>query len=385
MPSLLDLPDELLVQVIEDAVPTAMGSSKEYDERCRTLHAVALTSKRLHAVALPLLYRVLRVTEARFRPTLAACKGVDTPTYPLAKTLVCEGNAFGGLPADQLSFAVAATPGISDLRICYCKEFALIELQAMSGLASLTLHDVLHGTALTAQHVRSLHLPHLADLSLEYTVITQSGCKAFLSCTTFPSLRHLALGVVVLLDSHGPAEEVVPLTSLPLLAQLRTLRCWHASHPSSFSFPDTLRLLYNASVGVQEHGQPSYATLSRVPHLALRLRGKLFPHPEASRDRNRLANAKGALEEMTASLSRAAQGAGPSLRLVLLESDLLREDDALADKEAFAELKPAVEAFLEACKAVGVEVIVQETSQYGLESFVSERFIQWCEQKYGTE
>ncbi|BGP20217.1 hypothetical protein JCM10213v2_008354 [Rhodosporidiobolus nylandii] len=257
MPSLLDLPDELLVQVIEDAVPTAMGSSKEYDERCRTLHAVALTSKRLHAVALPLLYRVLRVTEARFRPTLAACKGVDTPTYPLAKTLVCEGNAFGGLPADQLSFAVAATPGISDLRICYCKEFALIELQAMSGLASLTLHDVLHGTALTAQH--------------------------------------------------------------------------------------------------------------------------------ASRDRNRLANAKGALEEMTASLSRAAQGAGPSLRLVLLESDLLREDDALADKEAFAELKPAVEAFLEACKAVGVEVIVQETSQYGLESFVSERFIQWCEQKYGTE
>ncbi|BGP20254.1 hypothetical protein JCM10213v2_008391 [Rhodosporidiobolus nylandii] len=363
MPSLLDLPDELLVQVIEDAVPTAMGSRKEYSERCRTLRAVALTSKRLHAVALPLLYRVLRVTQSRFRSTWSAREAVDGPT-------------------DLLSFAVAAAPRVSDLRIYYCEEAALVELQAFSALTSLTLHDIFNSTALDPEHVQSLRSPHVVDLSLDFLSFTRTGWEAFLSSATFPSLKHLSLGWVELDEAEVPTEppeELVPLVCPVLLGQLRTLRCWHSSHPSDFSFPHTVQVLHNASIGTLLLGQPPFTRLPLSGHLALLLRDKKFPNPGASRDRNRLVNAKGALEQMTASLSRVAQGAGPSLKLVLLESALLTGHNVLAG------LKPAMDAFLEACKVVGVEVIVQETPQYGFESLISKQFIRWCDEQYGTQ
>ncbi|BGP20213.1 hypothetical protein JCM10213_005933 [Rhodosporidiobolus nylandii] len=371
MPSLLDLPDELLVQVIEDAVPTAMGSRKGYRERCRTLLAVILTSKRLHAVALPLLYRVLRLSEARFRSIMADYKDGDGLTYPLARSIICDGP-FTGLAADLLSFAIDAAPSVSDLRIDCCQEFALLEIQPLSALTSLTLHDVFYNKALNPEHVQSLRLPHVVDLSLDYLSFTRTGCEAFLSSATFPSLQHLALNVVMLLDSHGPIEEVVPLISPALLVQLRTLRCWHTSHPSDFPFPDALRVLHNVSVGSLRPDQPSYASLPQFPHLAL------LPHLGASGDPNGIASTKGALREMAATLSRVTDGARLPLRLVVLDSDLLEPSDAIV------ELKAAMDAFLEACKAARVEVIVQE-EQHGFEPLVSKRFIRWCKEKYGTE
>ncbi|GAA5954803.1 hypothetical protein JCM10213_008945 [Rhodosporidiobolus nylandii] len=310
---LLDLPDELLEPIMEDAVPSAMGSEEEYDERCRTLLAVALTSKRLHSLALPLLYRVLRVTNSRFGPIMAACRDTDTPAYRSARTLVCDGEEFGGLAADLLSFAVAAAPRVSDLRVYYCEKFALTELQALHDLSSLTLHDIFDSTALHPEHVQSLRLLHVVDLSLDYLSFTRTGCEAFLSSATLPSLKHLSLGSVELDKAEFPTEtpeELVPFV---------------------------------------------------CPPLALLLRAKKFPNPGASRDRNRLVNAKGALQQMAASLSRVPDGAKPPLKLILLESALLTGHNVLA------ELKPAMDAFLEACKEVGVEVIVQQTPQYGFE------------------
>ncbi|BGP20229.1 hypothetical protein JCM10213_005917 [Rhodosporidiobolus nylandii] len=383
---LLDLPAELIGQIVEDAVPTAMGSRKEYSERCRTLLAVILTSKRLHAVALPLLYRVLRVTNSRFGPIMAACRGADTPTYPSVKTLVCDGEGFGGLAVDILSFAFAAAPAVSDVRLYRCDAFALVELQTLSGLTSLTLHNTISSTALRPQYRQPLCLPHVVDLSLNYFYFTKSTCTAFLSSATFPSLQHLALGRIELATGTAQSpisitEEVAPLINPALLAQLRTLRCWHASHPSDFPFPDTLQVLHNASVGLSERGQPLYASLPLSPHIALLLRGKALPNPGASRDRNRLVNAKGALEQMAASLSRVADAAKPPLKLVLLESELLAKNDVLADKKALAELKLAVDGFLAACKAAGVEVLIENAPQYGFESLISKRFIRWCNEK----
>ncbi|BGP20223.1 hypothetical protein JCM10213v2_008360 [Rhodosporidiobolus nylandii] len=362
MPSLLDLPDELLVQVIDDAVPTAMGSEDDHKERCRTLLAVMLTSKRPHALALPLLYRVLRVTESRFRPIMAARKGAEGRTYPSARTLVCDGEGDARLAADLLSFAVAAAPRVSDMRVYRCGDIALAELQALSALTSLTLYNILN-TTVDPGHVQSLRLPHVIDLSLSYLYCTQSGVAAFLSSATFPSLRHVSFGWMWITDDNGAGiatMEVVPLICPALLAQLRSLRCWHASHSSDFSFPHSLQVLHDSS------------------HLALLSRGLIFPD-HFPLDRTRLANAKGALKKMAASLSRVADGARPPLKLVLLDSDLLEHPDAIA------ELKPTMDAFLEACKAAEVEVIVQGTPQYGFESLVSKRFIRWCEEKYGTQ
>ncbi|BGP20207.1 hypothetical protein JCM10213_005938 [Rhodosporidiobolus nylandii] len=378
MPSLLDLPDELLVQVIEDAVPTAMGSGDEYKERCRTLHAVSLTSKRLHSLTLPLLYRVLRASQTRFRSTRSAREAAEGPTGALARTLVCVD--LYELDADLLSFAVAAAPRVSDLRIYYCEGLALVELQPLSALTSLTLHAAFYNTALDFGHVQSLCLPHVFDLSLDRLYFTQSGCEAFLSSATFPSLKHLTLGVVMLWEADVEVKEhIVPLISPTLLRQLGTLRCWHTSHPSDFPFPDALRVLHNVSVGSLQPEQPSYASLSESPHVALLLRGMVFPDPGASGDPYRIVNAKGALREMAATLSRVTDVKSHPLKLAVVDSDLLEDDDGLA------ELKPAMDAFLEACKTARVEVIVQETPQHGFDSLVSKSFVRWCEKKYATE
>ncbi|GAA5973942.1 hypothetical protein JCM11641_001233 [Rhodosporidiobolus odoratus] len=105
-----------LVTVVQLAVPPVLATFEEYEERTKTLHNFAATSKRLHPLAVQELRDVVRVQKKGTRlagPVLTPETGVRASVLVLetAATLLDDDAPFRKLEADEISSLLLLTPG----------------------------------------------------------------------------------------------------------------------------------------------------------------------------------------------------------------------------------------------------------------------------------
>ncbi|GAA5982874.1 hypothetical protein JCM11641_002614 [Rhodosporidiobolus odoratus] len=122
MPSLLDLPDELIVSIIQlVVVPSALASFEEYLDRWTSLWRLALTSKRLDRVASQDLNVVLRLLkdDAQLRETFTPKQGADAKVLVLEATEAWNPNDTKQQPLTGLEVlqVIRTTPAVFDLRL----------------------------------------------------------------------------------------------------------------------------------------------------------------------------------------------------------------------------------------------------------------------------
>ncbi|BGP15442.1 hypothetical protein JCM10213_005057 [Rhodosporidiobolus nylandii] len=204
---------ELLLAILENAAETTWAESG-YAERQALLRRCCLVSKQFDRLARPVLWEVIYV---RAGPPANLVRA-GAASYG-SNTRALEVTAGGEPPPDMMARVVdlvRALPQLESVGIelpYYVEgEAGEAELEALSGLKRL----MLRGICLTAPLPV---FPNLVALFLHPASTTLSDLSPFLTPTTFPKLRALALCQPRLVHPDGTSHGVAPSAISPSLAR----------------------------------------------------------------------------------------------------------------------------------------------------------------------
>ncbi|BGP47444.1 hypothetical protein JCM10450v2_003296 [Rhodotorula kratochvilovae] len=209
------LPDELLVAVL-DSLAAPAYAPRAYEARQGTLRALCLTSRRLHRVAQPVLFRHIRIHE---RTRLDQVRDVDDEVLR-AHTKVLQVEPYGSRALEEDKYtpleAVAAGllyPNVEELRVEGRYEaFDMQVLDEFPGLRRLSLFRVVLDDWATVR------LPRVEQLRLEDIRVDQAALERWLGPAFLPSVKAIYLSD--LFDNRERMPQYFPKLTPAILAQL---------------------------------------------------------------------------------------------------------------------------------------------------------------------
>ncbi|BGP47400.1 hypothetical protein JCM10450v2_003252 [Rhodotorula kratochvilovae] len=225
------LPDELLVTVL-DSLAAPAYAPRAYEARQGTLRALCLTSRRLHRLAQPVLFRHVYVHE---RTRLDQVRDVDDEAlrahtkvyqFELDRSRALEGDKYTPLAAVAAGLRY---PNVEEVRVeAVCHALDLRVLGNYSRLRRLFLNG------LDLDDPAAVHLPCVDQLRLEDLCVEPAFLERWLDPEFLPSVKAIYLSDLCHDDDETP---FFPQLSLGFRAQVDFRRRRSAA---SVSLPDEL-------------------------------------------------------------------------------------------------------------------------------------------------
>ncbi|BGP44062.1 hypothetical protein JCM10449v2_008119 [Rhodotorula kratochvilovae] len=276
--SIPHLPDELLVLILRHAAGHAEVGALRWAERQDTLLACCLASKRLLAIARPLLWEAVRVNTVDIPSAFVeeAGSGLGRFVQALCVRLPHESHPdfAAASQAEVLLNLLACFPHLVELRLHEGSDGQQLRLGSLAIHTSHLQRLSLVGCHLTrpfpsvfARSSGSAHppfiFPALKELSLAYCQTDASGIdyiSEFFTAAVLPSLRTLCYSTGL----GGPDDEDYPTVDKALLAQLEVLEIEGPSpNPLPEAFYASAAPILHSLDGVPETLEP------RMRHVAL--------------------------------------------------------------------------------------------------------------------
>ncbi|GAA5994529.1 uncharacterized protein JCM10292_002116 [Rhodotorula paludigena] len=206
------LPDELVLRILEEVAPPAY-SPKAYSARQNALLSLCSVSRRMRALAQPLLWRFVRVHERSRLDSLAQPERLRrcARTYHVSPEGIWSGQK-GWFTLQEGVEALSLLPEVTELRLDSLEQqINLKSLQDYTGLRSLSLvcADIDDSDPVFLHNLEALHLE---DVRLDPDLLA-----TWLSPTYLPSLKALYLS-----DLRENIEDApfFPTLSPAILSQL---------------------------------------------------------------------------------------------------------------------------------------------------------------------